>query len=91
MFIDNWIAYIKCLENLELDVPPELLKVKDKQPVRAFHDKLDAFVAWQLGTSWANNGKPQVMILGDVKTGSFLVPENDQLRVSFQRFIANQA
>lgn len=47
-------------------------------------DELDAFVAHLLGTMWLE-GKG-VVLLGDERTGSFLVPENVELLDGFKGF-----
>lgn len=52
-------------------------------------DELDAFVAWTLGTLWAE-GHDCVELLGNRSTGSFLVPMNreDNLRERFADFVS---
>ena len=48
-------------------------------------DQLDALVAWLLAARWVSG--TGVMLLGNQRCGSFLVPENDSLRAAFERFM----
>jgi len=54
-------------------------------------DYLDAYVAWKLGSDWINKKtEPEnkyIKILGDNKTGSFLLPYNKELFEKFDKFI----
>ena len=48
-------------------------------------DALDAWTAWYLADCWlSRNG---VMLLGDAKTGSFLLPHDPDLQAAFEQFI----
>lgn len=47
-------------------------------------DQLDALVAWLLADRWLSGAG--VMLLGDRRSGAFLVPENEALRAAFDRF-----
>ena len=49
-------------------------------------DEFDAYVAFLLGSKWLFN--QGVVLLGDAKTGSFLVPASDSLQNAFNSFIA---
>jgi len=54
-------------------------------PLPESDDQLDAIVAWLLAERWiAGNG---VVLLGNRRTGSFLVPESDTLLAAFDRFL----
>lgn len=48
-------------------------------------DKLDAYIAWKLGELWVTNND-QVIILGDNKTGSLLLPKNENVIRGFNKF-----
>jgi hypothetical protein len=51
-------------------------------------DELDAWIAWYLADQWLNgNG---VMLLGDARTGSFLVPDELVLRRSFANLVGKR-
>jgi len=50
-------------------------------------DELDALVAWMLGTSWVR-GNDGVELLGNGRSGSFLLPHSDDLYRAFDSFLA---
>lgn len=50
-------------------------------------DKLDAYIAWKLGEMWCKN--EGVICLGDNRTGSFLIPENEKVKNKFKDFKSN--
>jgi len=48
-------------------------------------DELDAWTGWYLARCWLDrNG---VMLLGNAKTGSFLLPDQSKLREKFEQFV----
>ena len=51
-------------------------------------DRLDAYIAWKLGEEWISN-KNKVRILGNHKTGSFLLPYEKRLFDKFEKFEVN--
>lgn len=48
-------------------------------------DQLDAMIAWLLADRWV--GGAGVMLLGDRRSGAFLVPVIESLRSAFERFL----
>ena len=51
-------------------------------------DELDAYISWKLGSEWCNESN-QVDILGNNKTGSFLLPNQKEVFERFTRFMDN--
>jgi hypothetical protein len=52
-------------------------------------DKLDSFIAWMLGYLWLKDSG-LVNIIGNVETGSFLLPVLENLKSSFDDFVNNR-
>jgi hypothetical protein len=59
------------------------------QEIRAAHDDLDARIAWLLGSMWLRDCR--VNVLGNLKTGAFLLPEMNGLQAAFSDSLANTA
>jgi Protein of unknown function (DUF429) len=51
-------------------------------------DELDAWTAWYLARCWLDSD--DVMLLGNAKTGSFLLPDEPDLQTMFEQFLSRQ-
>jgi hypothetical protein len=57
-----------------------------KDLTKASNDEFDAWTAWYLARCWLDrNG---VMLLGNARTGSFLLPDEPDLQKSLEQFLS---
>jgi hypothetical protein len=64
-------------------------RIQRAEVLRANDDEFDAWVAWHLAHSWLSSGG--VMLLGNAKHGSFLLPQDEMVRDKFAKFISGTA
>jgi hypothetical protein len=78
-----WAELKKRLQNTLL---PSGMRLNDL----GFHprndDELDCFIAWLLGILWCQ-GSGEVILLGNIRTGSMLLPKVEGLEESFREFV----
>ncbi len=87
----GWIYKGKqCLANVEAlwNVVGQLVPCARGLPKPGNDDQLDALVAWLLADRWV--ARDGVVLLGNSKVGSFLLPKNPELEEAFSAFLSKK-